>query len=408
MNHAISWITRSRVIAVLWIAAAITLLGMTLTGPVGWDAQTYWKAIEVVRHGGDAYAAGVAVQQAYHDKPAAGAALPVTYVYSPMTLPLLRLLTDVPAWLLGTLYGIAVVAGALLAVWAGFEMADAEERRWLKFALPAVIFFPGLITDDVILSANLVYLLYGAVFAAAVLGWKRDRWFWYYAAVVAASIFKAPLLSMLAFPVLVGRRQWLPAGVAAGAGLFLFGVQGRIWPELFHEYLLAVRLQFDWNHDFGFSPAGVLGRALWNLGLPYSPATTIFYLITAATVCAVLAVLWRRVQLGIITRQEWIPIAFLSTLLLNPRIMKYDLAPLTVPMLLIGWRALRGNARFGLSGALVAGLCCLLAANVITVAGPQWVPVELMMLLAIFTLGSRQLYHAEREDDSLAVPASAG
>jgi hypothetical protein len=411
MNRAMDWIARNRIVAALWAAMAVALLAMTSTGPVGWDALTYWKAIEVARHGGDPYVAGIAVQQAFQDKPVAGAALPVTYVYSPMTLPLLRLLTHVPAWLLGALYGAAIVTGALLVLWAGFKMADEEEQRWLKFVLPAVVFFPGLVTDDVLLSANVVYVLYGIVFAAAVPGWKRGRWFWYYAAVLVTSIFKAPLLTLLAFPVLVGRRQWLPAGVTAGAGLFLFGVQGFIWPELFHEYLLAVKLQFDWNHDFGYGPGGLLGKILWYRGIPYSPATTIFYLVFGVALCAVLAVLRRRVQVGRIARRDWVAMAMFCTLLFNPRIMKYDLAPFTVPMLLIGWRALRGqseDARSERNAAVVAGLAGLLAVNVITVAGPSWAPVELIALLVTFVLGSRQLYRGDREESRVAVPMSVG
>ena len=36
-----------------------------------------------------------------------------------------------------------------------------------------------------------------------------------------------------------------------------------------------------------------------------------------------------------------VPVALVGTALLNPRIMKYDLAAITIPMLLIGGRALR-------------------------------------------------------------------
>jgi Glycosyltransferase family 87 len=416
MNSWRDWLRRNAVVVAFWAAAAIALLVMASIGPVGWDAEGYRQTIEKVRHGADPYAADIAAQQAFHDHPVAGQHFPWDYLYSPMTLLLLRLLGQLPDRLLGTLYGLAVVAGSLLTVRVGYEMADTEERRWLRFVLPAVLFFPGLITDDVILSGNVAYVLYGAVFAAAAPGWKRNRWFWYYAAVLLASIFKAPLLTLLAFPLLTGKRQWLPAGVTAGAGLFLFGIQARIWPQLFREYLQAVQLQFDRGHDFGFGPAGLLGKILSYLGIPHSPATTILYLVFAAAVCVMLAVLCRRVQQGIIDPGDWIPMAMFCTLLLNPRIMKYDLAPFTVPMLLIGWRALRrqgdiqgqARARFRKDGAMVTALAFLLAANAITVAGPSWAPVELTVLLATLVLGARQLYQAEHEESPLAVPVSAG
>ena len=86
--------------------------------------------------------------------------------------------------------------------------------------------------------------------------------------------------------------------------------------------------------------------------------------------------------------------------------MKYDLAAITIPMLLIGGRALRfalersagenqaanshgsGQKRsfFDRTLLLVASGCFLIP-NVITVAGPSWFPVETVVLLAIFAMG---------------------
>ena len=84
--------------------------------------------------------------------------------------------------------------------------------------------------------------------------------------------------------------------------------------------------------------------------------------------------------------------------------MKYDLAAITIPMLLIGGRALRfalgrsagesqpanspamGQKRFDRMLILVASGCFLIP-NVITVAGPFWFPVEAVVLLAIFAMG---------------------
>lgn len=404
-----SWFSRSSLIASLWVVAVLALLAMAAAGSAGWDAQIYWKALQSVHRGGDPYAEGIAAQQAFHDLPAASrqGSPPFSYVYSPMTLPLLRLLGGFPGWAIGLLYGAAIALGAGLQVWTGFQMADEDERRWLVLLLPAAVFFPGMVTDDVILSGNVAYILYGVVLAAAVAGWKRDRWLWYYIAVLAASIFKAPLLTLLAFPILVGRRQWLPAGFTGAAGLLLFGAQMRLWPNLFREYLSAVFLQFEWNHDFGFSPAGVLGKALFSRGLSTSPATTIVYLVFAGVLGIVLLVFSSRMRQSNLLRERWIPVALVGTLLLSPRIMKYDLAAFTVPMLLIGWRSVRGavdsmkrRKQRTSSGTLVdrflpvpilVGAGCFLIPNVITVTGPSWFPGELAVLVAIFTAGAWSL-----------------
>jgi len=384
---------------------------MAYAGPAGWDARIYWRALQTIRHGGDPYAVGIAAQLAFLNRPNPNPAdhTPFAYVYSPMTLPLLRLLTGVPGWLLGLLYGLAVFCGFLLELWAGFQMATAGERKWLALMLPAIAFFPGLVTDDTILSGNIGYVLYGLVLAASVPGWKRGRWFWYYVAVVGASIVKAPLLTMIAFPILVGKRQWLPAGAAGAVGLALFALSERIWPVEFHEYLVAIRLMFDEVHDFGFGPAGVLGKTLWRLGRPYFPSAIIFYVIASCVIGIILLVLKRRVTLGEMSQEAWIPVALVGTLLFYPRVMRYDLAAFAVPMLLIGWRAFRkagqstppllpGRAFSWLTAGSAVFVFCFLTANIITVVGPVWFPVELLALLAVFGLGVGSAYRPRIPD----------
>jgi len=117
----------------------------------------------------------------------------------------------------------------------------------------------------------------------------------------------------------------------------------------------------------------------------------------------ILLVLKRRVTLGKMTREAWIPVALVGTLLFYPRIMRYDLAAFAVPMLLIGWRTFRKAEesvprllRASLFSWLTAGsavfVFSFLAANIITVVGPMWFPIELMVLLAVFGLGVRSAY----------------
>jgi len=402
------------------MGAVVALVVMALVGSVGWDGQGYWKAIQSVHHHADPYAEDLATLNSFHTRLASNPAErpPFVYVYSPMTVPMLRLLAVFPRWLLGLLYWAAVASGALLQLWAGFQMADQRERRWLALMLPAVIFFPGLVTDDAILSGNVAYLLYGAILAAATGGWKHGRWFWYYIAVLAASIFKTPFLVFLAFPVLIesgrdgdgdsgsGRGQWMPSVTAAIAGVLIFAAQIRLWPGLFREYLSSLQLVFDYLHDFGYGPAGTLGKAFWRRGLPSSLATTILHLAVVCMLGVVLLFLAGRVRESNLPREAWVPVALVGTALLNPRIMKYDLAAITIPMLLMGGRAVRfalersaGEAAdesqaVSSQGAgqkrrlLLVAAGCFLIANVITVAGPSWFPVETVVLLAIFAMGA--------------------
>jgi hypothetical protein len=186
----------------------------------------------------------------------------------------------------------------------------------------------------------------------------------------------------------------------------LFGAQARLWPAQFREYLVALRLVFDEVHDFGFGPAGVFGRTLWQMGRSFSFASTILYLVSTCTVGMIVLLLARRVRAQKITQETWIPVAFVATLLFYPRIMKYDLAALTIPMLLIAWRTLSSASRYSsprifedgpswLTRKVVTGVFCFGAANVITVAGPAYVPVELTAILTIFLYGAWSIYQPQ-------------
>ncbi|HMD49377.1 MAG TPA: hypothetical protein VKG79_09780, partial [Bryobacteraceae bacterium] len=54
------WFSRSRLIALFWIGAVITVVVMACVGYVGWDAEVCWKAIQTARHDSDPYAQGIA------------------------------------------------------------------------------------------------------------------------------------------------------------------------------------------------------------------------------------------------------------------------------------------------------------------------------------------------------------
>ena len=398
-----------------WIVAGFLMAYMVHISEAGWDAKVYWKAAKCLHRGGDPYAEGIAVQRAFRDRtlPIREEHPPFTYVYSPLTLPLLRMLAAIPGRALAALYGAALLAGFLLQYWAGWQMADAEERPTLAVIMPFVPLFPGFLLHDVVLSANLAYILYGLILVAAVLGWKRERWSWYYLAVLIASVFKAPLLTLIAFPVLVSRlRQWLPAAITGAAGLALFGAPALIWPQLFKEYLRAVFLQFEWNHDFGFSPSGILSEILFSMKKNAGRAPTILYLVFAAVLVAILLYVAHRVRQGYLSRELWIPVALLGTVLANPRIKEYDVAAITIPMLLLSRRALRFIMNHFSDGAaksvnglpaqghsdeavFLAGAGWFLVFNFLGIQ--DWKFMELGILILLFGLGIWSLYQLRVE-----------
>jgi hypothetical protein len=252
-----------------------------------------------------------------------------------------------------------------------------------------------MLVNGTILGGNIAYILYPAGVLCAVVGWRRGNWMWFYAATLAASCVKAPLLSLVVIPILSARKQWLPAGLTAIAGVALFAAQPLLWPSLFRNYLQAVDLQFQYNRDFGCSPAGLLSDALYSHGIPYSPAGLIFYLGYAIPLIALLWFLSRKYLNGEFLLREWIPVLLVGVILLNPRIMEYDVAPITLLMTLIAWRFF---ARYTSSTKTIVCMAILLAAtNGIAAFG--WYIRKLVdgpLLILIFAAGCWTLFQQSK------------
>jgi hypothetical protein len=113
----------------------------------------------------------------------------------------------------------------------------------------------------------------------------------------------------------------------------------------------------------------------------------------------------------------WIPVALVGTILMNPRVAFHDTPPLTVPLLLIGWRALllgqkrlaawQANRAAAPSQAprrnreklkpILVGLGCFAACNLINILLGDWVPMELPVLLLVLSAGVWALLSAKAD-----------
>ncbi len=306
-----------------------------------WDAKLYLNAIHSVQVGHDPYLDGIAALTAYQNHPELHAheRAPVVYMYSPITIPLLRAIGSFPSAVYIWGYWLVYAAGALAQIWVSMQATEPSERRFFVFLAPAVAFFPGLIQVSTLMDGNIAYILYGLVFVTAYLGWRRGRWGWFYLATLAVSCCKVPMLSLLAIPLLSARKQWLPASLTAAAGIALFLIQPWIWPTYFHSYLQGLDLGFSYYRAFGVGPAGLLGRTLCHVVLPYQMACTVFYVFYALPLFGLLYYLSRRFLAGKFSLQQWMPVMLTGVILLNPRVIEYDFAPLTLFMALILYRA---------------------------------------------------------------------
>jgi hypothetical protein len=382
-----------RILIGMWVALIIAMPIWTHFEIPGWDLQVYATAIHSLHAGHDPYMDAMAVQQAYHDRGGDlnGDGLPYSYVYSPITLPVLGLIGKLPLWFSGRMYWLLYIFAVLGQLWVAMRFTTDNERRYFLYLVPAAAFFPGLLQNGTVLSGNVAYIVYFAAFCAALVGWRRGTWIWFYAVVLAASCIKPPLLSLVVIPPLSGRRQWIPAGLTVAAGIGLFAIQPVLWPSLFKNFLKAVDLQFLYNKDFGCSPAGFFSDALFRLRLPYSPAGLIFYLCYAIPLFILLLRLSRKYLQGSISLNQWAPVLLVGVILLNPRIMEYDLAPVTLLLALIVWRYF---ASFTTTAKTILYMAILFAVTN-GMAGFGWYVrklVEAPLLIVVFGAGCWTLW----------------
>ncbi len=374
--HALLRIVRP---AFLWPALLVSLAGMILLTPGrGWDADVSWRAMQALRAGQDPYVSAIAHEQT--------AAQEVNrYVYPPVTLLALRAFNLPPVWAAAVLYWSLYIAGCVSVAWAAAQCLRPEDRPFMRVAIPLAAFFPGLMVGDAILSGNIACIFYGLIFPAAFPGWRRGVWRWFYVAILFASAFKLPLLTLLVIPVLCGERQWFRAAAVASAGMGLLAVQSWLWPFLFHEYLANVGLS-----SFGSSPAGIVALVLQRLNLPWRMPAVVAYLICAAVLFAILLRCSRLYAAGRISALSWIPVLLVGAVLLNPRIMPYDLIAITIPMALI---VLRSAVSYSKAGIALAGAVVVLV--VIDLAGLSPAGADdlrnMLVVVAVLACGIRCL-----------------
>jgi hypothetical protein len=389
----------ARFIARLFWVLALTSIAIWALIPSyarGWDVAVYHNAILSLRAHHDPYADAIAIQQAYQSNPLAyhGAPIPYSYVYSPLTLPLLRGIARFPLALVGGFYWTLYFLLLGLPIWVEMRFVEPSERVPFAILSSLVIFFPGLLYNDALFSGNIAYLLYAAALGSAWVGWRRGRWGWFYAAVLVAGCFKTPMLTLLAIPVLSARRQWLPATATGALGIALFLLQPRLWPVLFSHYMQAVELQFAYNRDFSSSPAGLVANALFHVA-PYALTSLLAYLAYAVPLGAVLLFLSRKFLHGFLTLNQWVPLLLIGTILLNPRIMEYDLAPITLALALVAWRFLareRSILETSIRMAVFfAGINLLASLPHTGLTNPPWKLTAGCTLLAVFAVGAWDL-----------------
>jgi hypothetical protein len=409
-----SSVVQKFLLVALWIAAAVSVPVHNRFEAPAWDVHIYLQAVHSITIGHDPYLDAISIQEKVYAERNLhpDAPTPFSYVYSPITLPVVKLVAVSPLWLSGLIYWGLYLAGLLAQLWVGIHAAapravDPLERRFLLLLAPVAAFFPGWLASDILWSGNVAFILYGLVLLCAGLGWRRNRWLPFYIAVLLASCVKAPLLSLVAIPVFSARKQAVPAALTVISGVVLFFGQYLVWPSLFQHYLKAVELQFSLNRDFGSSPAGLLSGFLYDHHIPYDPASLIFYAAYAIAICAVLFRISRRFHQGLLSLAQVIPVLLTGVILLNPRILEYDEIALTLPLTLIGWRFLRVFTPPRRAATFLT--LAFFIVNAIAFQGWSiWKLTEGPLLVLFFAAGAWTLFRAaSQRDRSVGLPLEA-
>lgn len=116
-------------------------------------------------------------------------------------------------------------------------------QPWLTPLVALLLFFVGplYMGEEALFCCNVATLIYCSVFIAAMPGVLRNRWGWFYLAVIAVTLTKFTLLPLLLLPLFAGKKQWGKSIATAAVVGVLYVVQKAEWPSLYAGYLWAVR-----------------------------------------------------------------------------------------------------------------------------------------------------------------------
>jgi hypothetical protein len=393
-----------RSVPVLWLLVLITAIVMAVTIPSAGDAKVYENTVKEVQSSISPYVAGIARLQLNHARSSRDRTM--NYIYPPITLPLVRAIGLPPAWLRVSAFCLLYLASAWLLLRTQENFIEQDERKFLLWVSPLCVFFPGLLNDDFFLAGNIAPILYGLICAAAIWDWKHRQWKWFYLAVLFAFVFKAPMLTLLAIPVLTRAGEWLKVAITGFVACALLLLQGWIWPGPMNTYLRMMDMEFVYNRQFGFGPTGCLGRALLDPGLPYLGPCAVFYLFSSLAIFLLLHTYAQHYQAGRLTMREWMPVLLIGVILLSPRIKQYDAEAVTLPLAIVAWRVLM-DRKSGKKQAVALGIALLAVGNVLALAANSWDFIEMLLMVTLFGHSVWKLRQkaACAEEGAMAIPA---
>ncbi len=172
LGNTIQHFKENKMLIGFWVLVLVTIIvWASLTAP-GWDTAVYRTAMHSLQVGHDPYLEATQHQKLVYSKGPIPADTdpPFTYVYPPITLPVLHFFGRLSTRLAGILYMSIYAIAILCQLWVGFLMSRASEKRIFSWPVPISVFFPGLLADGTLLSGNIAHILYALVLVAAFVG----------------------------------------------------------------------------------------------------------------------------------------------------------------------------------------------------------------------------------------------
>jgi hypothetical protein len=208
-------------------------------------------------------------------------------------------------------------------------------QPWLGPLMAVLLFFASSRYTGMLAlcSMNIASVLYSLSFVAAIPGLRRNRWTWFYLAVFFAAIIKITFLSLLLLPLLTGRRQWLRSIGCGVAVVAMNLLEKALVPALYDGYQWSLQQGIVAQQQFGY---GIFGIVASYHHKQRSGAGLGAYAVAGVTIVVVLGLMFllrRRMERNLPGNNSpnlgndghWLALVLIAIILINPRVMQYDI-----------------------------------------------------------------------------------
>lgn len=201
--------------------------------------------------------------------------------------------------------------------------------RWLTAPFALLLFFasPDFTGVRALCTLNIASTAYCVAFLAAVPGLKRERWIWFYLAILVAASVKIVFLSLLLLPLLAGKRQWRNSFLLGAAVIAVNILEKVLAPGLYAGYQASLVEGIVNQGYYGFGVFGIAAAYGYKLHIPMPLGAYAIVALQDAALVGILLYLKYRLRRVVWTdsmRSIWLALVVTAAILVNPRLLQYD------------------------------------------------------------------------------------